>query len=155
MDNKRGLYKLNFIVLSAIIIIVIAIILSYFTFFYSKDITNQEDFNKALFNCNKIQYINDESSATWQYIIRGEKEKNCIIDVKLITVKKGTADLKDLEGKEMICYVPLKLVINPISNLKNCHGLLKENIQELYLTNMHKYVISNLDVIGQAFNSTG
>ena len=55
----------------------------------------------------------------------------------------------------MICYVPLKLVINPISNLKNCHGLLKENIQELYLTNMHKYVISNLDVIGQAFNSTG
>lgn len=152
--KKRGTSRINFIIILAIILIVFAIGLSYFTFFYLKEAESQEEFNTALYNCNRVSYISDDDSAIWKYEIKGKEEENCLVNVKLVSVKTGSADLEKLEGNEMVCEIVLGVVTNPTSNLKNCHGLLKEEMQNMLLEKMHAYLTSNLEEISSEFNST-
>ena len=47
----------------------------------------------------------------------------------------------------MDCSVPFGLVIKPESEMKNCHGELKEGLQEIIIENLHTYIVGNLDKI--------
>jgi len=53
----------------------------------------------------------------------------------------------------MLCEIPLRVVVAPESNLKNCHGLLKEEMQSLIIEKMHAYVTANLEEIGKVVGS--
>jgi len=54
-----------------------------------------------------------------------------------------------MEGKEMVCYLPLGTITSPQGNLANCHGLLKEEMQSLIINRLHNYIVNNLGQISE------
>ena len=95
----------------------------------------------------------ETTDATWIYNIKGQTLGQCQIDVKLLYIKTGTKDKEILEGKEMSCFLELGSIADPISDLKNCHGLLKEEIQEIIIRNAHAQILSNIGEIGEELKS--
>jgi hypothetical protein len=150
LQNKRG-KKITVIIILITAIVVLAGFLLYNHFFYIKNVDNQEEFNSALLNCRKVSYVNDGETAVWIYNIKGENKEYCDVEVTLVSVKEGVKESGELEGKSMVCSVPSGLVISPESNLKNCHGLLKEEMQDLLIENMHKYISTNIQEISKEF----
>ena len=143
---KGGVKKGLFIGV-AIVIVILLVVLIFYTFFYVKKVSTQEEFNQQLFNCNRASFTSDQDTAIWSYVILGESDGNCEVDVTLVSAKEGATDIKALEGKDMICSMPLGSTSNPEANLKVCHGLLKEEMQGLIIEKMHAYVSSNLGEI--------
>ncbi len=80
----------------------------------------------------------------FQYRIQGLKDGNCIVNVKLLQGELNNQDSKKLEGNEMTCEVPQGEIVLPESNIANCHGLLKEGLQELIINKLHTYIVKNL-----------
>jgi hypothetical protein len=67
----------------------------------------------------------------------------------MLQIKKGKQELASLEGEEMVCALPSGVLISPESNLKDCSGKLKENIQDIVISRMHTQIVENLDQINQ------
>ena len=156
MIGKRGRGKLNLII--GIVVLALLGVLLFFTFFYVKHVSSQEEFKQEFFNCNRASFVSDQDIAVWEYEILGKKKGLCSVEVELVSAKQGIADVDKLEGKSMICEIPLGVVASPEGNLKLCHGRLKEDIQDILIEKMHTYVTGNLDVIGNALapvNSSG
>ena len=38
-------------------------------------------------------------------------------------------------------------MIFPESDINNCHGLLKEGLQDLFISKLHRYIVQNLGEI--------
>ena len=145
MGEKRGGSKLVIVVVISVLVLLLA--LGYFSILYSKKVDSQTEFNSRLYNCERTVYLSDQKDVVWHYEILGKKNEECKVRVSLISVKEGDVGLKKLEGNSMICNLPLRSVNSPESNLKICHGLLKEGIQEIIIKRMHEYVTTNLDDI--------
>ena len=94
-------------------------------------------------------FINDEEDITWQYFIKGDKDARCVVNVKVLKVKKGTVDKEKLVGKDMDCYIPLGSAISPDSDISRCHGILKEELQNMVIQKLHSYIVENLGEIGE------
>ena len=62
MRVKRGLQRINLIIILAAVVLIVTLLLLYFTFFYVKTAKTKEEFNQALYNCNRINFINDEDA---------------------------------------------------------------------------------------------
>jgi hypothetical protein len=129
------------------IIIILALIASYFLFLHTKVCDNEECFKKELRECDRAVFTREGRDGSWYYRIKGKDNNLCVVKVKLFQLKHGSSDLESLEGKEMNCYVDLGTVINPEENLERCHGVLKEEIQTIIINRLHKYVINNLGEI--------
>jgi len=131
------------------LIIIMAGMAVYFTFFYTKKCGDVSCFNTALLKCKKASYMDDAEDATWFYKIKGKSKGECKIRVEILQVKEGTTDMASLEGKDMYCYLPLGIISNPQENLERCHGLLKEEMQKLIINRLHNYIMSNLGEISE------
>lgn len=110
---------------------------------------DKECFNNALAKCNRVSYFNDGTDTSILYQIKGKSENTCKVDVKLIQFKRGTADLAVLQGQSMTCITPLGVVVAPEQNLANCHGLLKEAIQDMIIQKLHTQITQNIGKIGE------
>ncbi len=136
------------IILLIMIVIVIAVAV-YFTFFYTRKCPDRACFNLALGKCSRVSFLNDVEDATWFYKIKGKSGGSCEINVKLLKLKEGTTDLIGLEGKDMICFLPLGYTGDPQDNLDICQGLLKEEMQTVIITRLHNYIVDNLGEIAE------
>jgi hypothetical protein len=99
--------------------------------------------------CDKAVYISNTDSAVWEYKILGTKISECIINTKIIQLKQGQTELLSLEGKSMDCYVPLGFSGSPNQNLASCHGILKEEMQDLLIKRLHLYVVEHIGEISE------
>lgn len=134
------------------LILVVLVVAGHFLFFYRIDCLNEECFSKAIINCDRATFVRDTNETINYYTIQGSGNEGCEINVKLLQIKKGTAELSVLEGQEMTCYTPKNTLVLPETDLNNCHGLLKEAIQELVIQRMHKQIVENLGQINQDIN---
>jgi len=132
-----------------ILIILVAVIAVYFTFFYPRKCGDATCFNSALLKCKRAKYIDDLTDAVWSYRIKGKSGDKCQVDVKLLQLKRGASEMVILEGKEMTCYLPLGVITSPQEDLKKCHGLLKEEMQSLIINRLHNYIVENLGEISE------
>ena len=137
----------------AIAIVILLSFLIFYTFFYVKSVSSMEEFNQQLFNCNRASFVSEQTTAVWGYEILGKTKGICEVDVKLISAKEGDSDIKSLEGKDMICSMPLGSTANPEANLEVCHGLLKEEIQEVMIRNCHSQILANIGEINEELES--
>lgn len=129
-------------------LIVIALALSlYFTFFNISSCNTITCFNKALVKCSKVKFVNIQEEATWIYTIKGSKDNKCVVQVRSIDVNLDEA--KKIENKDMLCYIPKGMVILPESELDNCHGLLKEGLQDIIIEKLHVYIVQNIGKISE------
>ncbi|MBU3906841.1 MAG: hypothetical protein KKA64_01180 [Nanoarchaeota archaeon] len=140
---KRGGGK----IILFILIITVLIAAIYFTFFFSYKCEDIACFNAHKEKCSRVKFINDKEDVTWQYNIKGKTDGECKIDTKLLQVKLGAINVGKLEGQSMICYIPLGSTAEPGSDLSRCHGLLKEGLQEIMITNLHAEIRKNIGQI--------
>ena len=150
-EVRKEIHSLKKTIRLKLMIILLIIILTalgvYYLGFYAKECLDEDCFYEGLVSCKKVKWINDASEAAWLYTIKGISKEKCIVDVNLLLIKKGKIDLEGIEGKEMRCYLPLYTLMSPEQNLENCHGLLKEDLQDLIIKRMHSYLLENLGKI--------
>jgi hypothetical protein len=135
-----------------ILMVVVLAIASYLLFFYKIDCKTNTCFIDSLLNCKKASYIYETNQTINLYEILGKQDGTCEVYVKLLQIKKGSAELEILNGKDMTCTIPLKTLVMPDSDISKCHGILKENIQELVIQRLHNQIIENIGTINQSVN---
>ena len=137
------------VVLTIMLIIVFAGLITslYFAYFYMTTCPDKECFTKAIIDCKRKSFTDDNDNSIIQYRIIGQREGVCKTNVKILQIKRGTADLAILENKEMICSTEIGVYTEPESNLRECHGELKEQIQEMIIQRMHSQIMENLGKI--------
>jgi len=138
------------ILIAAIAIVSVGLLISaYLIYFYSRTCSGQECFNNYLVTCQKSTFIKEDLNTIMRYRITGKSGNACVIDVLLLQVKQGTSELATLEGKSMTCSTPYGVLIQPEENIKECHGLLKEEIQEQIIKRMHAQIVENIGKISE------
>lgn len=81
---------------------------------------------------------------SFDYTINGRDDGHCNIEVSLVRSYWRGSTFDTLNGKSMVCDVPFGKVGFPEEDLNECHGPLKENLQELILQKLHGYIVENL-----------
>jgi len=143
MEKERLLSILFFVIL----IVLFALI--YFNYLHILKCNNKECFSEAIVGCKRTSYTDDNPETILQYKINGRKGDKCSVDIKVLQIKKGDMSLSVLENKEMNCLIPLGVLTWPERNLEDCHGELKESIQEIVINRMHSQIVENLGKINQ------
>ncbi len=128
------------------IIMVVFITLSWANIFSYKNCETMECFNQNLEQCTRAKTIAG-NEMIFQYKIERPDNGDCVVDVILIQGELNNQDSLALEGKEMQCKIPIGTVINPESNIGNCHGMLKEGLQDLIINKLHSYIVQNMGKI--------
>lgn len=146
MRGKNGQTGKLVLFLSLIIILIGAI---YFTFYFSYSCDDLACFQAHQRECSRTKFINDAQDISWEYNILGESNKACEIEVEVLKVKQGELDKKRIEGKNMKCYLTLGEDSLPESDISNCNGMLKEELQEIIIEKLHLYVIENIGEISE------
>ena len=151
---KKKHFDRRKIIFLAILIIIITTLTAY-PFIVKKPFVCQDlaCFKEKLSSCDKAEFVSDVDEATWIYTIIDKTKNECLVDQKLLQVKEGELSIAKLEGLSMTCETPLGTSILPGENLNECSGILKEEMQEIIIENLHKHIIENLGVIDQGLNS--
>ena len=144
--KKKHLTYKTIMHIVAIVLIIIIISLIWVHYIKKTNCTNESCFNLNLEKCNRAEFIGG-TDMIFKYNILKQSENLCYVDVKLLQGNLNEQDSSDLEGKNMICELPFGAIMLPESNIKNCHGLLKENLQELFITKLHSYIVQNVGQI--------
>jgi len=140
------------VVIFTILGVVLLAIASYFIFFKVNVCSDSECFSEAIVSCEKTIYLFEDEDMIKQYVILGEQNEQCSSKVKILQIKTGNMELEILEGQEMICSFSQDTLIMPDEDITKCHGLLRENIQELVIQRMHKQLIANIGQIDESIN---
>ena len=128
-------------------IIVIAGIIFYgFKLFYYQSCSDKSCFDSRLNDCKRTKYFS-EGKTIYEYSINGKEGESCVVGVKLIGGDFSDVDLEKLREKSMDCYVPLGIVVIPESDINNCHGELKEALQDIIINRLNVYIIDNVGKI--------
>ncbi len=143
--------KKKIIILIIALSILFVMLLGSLYFFYVtlKTCNDEACFDEALVTCSRVYFIKDSVTTIMEYKIQGVTGDTCQVDIKLLQVKKGSADLALLEGKSMSCFTKLGVFSNPESDLSVCHGILKEEIQDMIIKRMHTQIVENLGKISE------
>lgn len=125
----------------------------YYVYIYRIPCYDSECFSKSLANCEGADWVREDEQAIWVYSIVKENGKDsCIINVKLIDLKKGPEENAVLIGQSMDCIMLKSETRFPEQDLSNCHGYLKESIQDLIIKKIYGSVLENLGDIKKEFN---
>ena len=116
--------------------------------------SDQACFDERLKSCEKTIFVGGSGEVVYRYEIEGSLGNSCLVSVELLQGQLTEEDSKFLEGKKMDCRIPLGEVISPESNMKNCHGILKEDLQEIIIESLHAYVVRNIDKINEEINKS-
>jgi hypothetical protein len=144
---------------TCIILFVILLAISlYLLVFYTPVCETQNCFSDNLVQCSRSLYVYDGNDTLMQYkIIKSvsvDGADKCKVNVKILQIKTGSQELSVLEGKDMDCFIDLGVLTTPEKNLKNCHGLLKEELQEITIQKMHSQIVENLGKISNATSTS-
>jgi len=135
--------------LGIVLVILIAATI-YFFFIYKAECKTVSCFTQALVECKKVTFANKQATSTWFYSINGKTGSACEVYVKALEITSDAETKKALEGKSMICTIPPEDAgIAPESKIENCHGILKEGIQDQIIQKMHLFIVQNIGQISQ------
>lgn len=146
LDEK----KKKIIIFSGILIMVL--VTAYFNFFSYKKCGDITCFNTNLARCSKAKFTNVAEDSSWLYVIKGSSKGRCEVYVKSIDI--NIDDASGIEGKDMVCYMPKGIVMPPESDIDECHGLLKEAMQDLIIKQLHVYIVQNIGQIKESITAT-
>jgi len=113
-------------------------------FFSYASCDNWDCFNTYLESCDRVKFIGESDKMIFEYAVCGNSKDVCRVDVELLQGELNNQDSIALEGKRMECDLPRGVVIIPESDIGNCHGLLKEGLQDLVIKKLYTYLVQNL-----------
>lgn len=147
----RNFKKDKYIWIGAIIAILVLVFV-YYIFIYSSVCDTKECFEKAIVKCKRVSYIREDEQAAWKYdILKQVDRSTCLINVKLLKLNQGTLDAEALQKEEMKCNFLKSSEQFPEKDISRCHGLLKEDLQDILIQRMHNYLLQNVGEIKQSF----
>ncbi len=158
MGKENSIFNLKWFIFLVSLVILIWII--WFFFFSYAECNDWECFNNYLGGCDRATFIG-ESEMIFEYRIDGDEDGICKVNVRLLQGQLNNQDSLRLENKEMMCSLPEGIVMIPESNIGNCHGELKEGLQDLIIKGLHANIVQNLGRINlevldvPEINSTG
>ncbi len=130
--------------------LLLLIFLIWANFFWYRDCSSAQCFSDYLQNCNSAKYVKS-GTMQFQYEILGIQEGACAVRVKLLQGDLNNEDSTKIEGDSMVCSLPKGMVVAPEAEIAYCHGILKEGLQDLIISKMHKYIVQNLGDVKDAF----
>ena len=139
MDEKR---KRALAILVSVLILASAAL--FFVIFRPVTCDDYGCFESNMVKCKPTSYINEETGATWGYVIKGQEAGECDIEVELLLAKEGSLGIDEFEGHKMICSYPLGVPAFPDKDLSLCSGELKEDLQGLIIKKLHTYIVDNI-----------
>lgn len=148
MHNKKGLK-----IFLSILVILILVAAIYFTFFFYYSCDDLSCYRAHQEKCAKTKFTYEGLDAIWFYKIQGRDSDSCQIDVTLKSLKEGSAEKQILEGETMTCYLPYGNIVSPEKDLSRCHGILKEEMQNIIIQNMHQYIFEKIGNISAELNA--
>ena len=121
----------------------------YYIFFYPLDCkSNQDCFKSALQSCKRARLTTLEQGNDYLYTIKGNKEGNCIVDIKLEKLYSASYDLITLlEGKSMRCVIPKEVSLfekGVEGTINYCSGPLKEAMYEIIIQRLYNLIAQDL-----------
>tara|TARA_Y100000310_G_scaffold171786_2_gene171961 strand:- start:6245 stop:6718 length:474 start_codon:yes stop_codon:yes gene_type:complete len=131
--------KLLFLIFGPLLIIFIV----WFLFFSFDKCNDWDCFNSHLKSCDRVKFIGGDEMV-FEYSIFRDKGDICRVGIILLQGEFSNQDSIKLENKGMVCNLPKGAIMLPESDLLNCHGLLKEGLQELVIEKLHTYIVQNL-----------
>ena len=94
---------------------VIVVLISVWYLFFSYEGCDEVGcFNDNLEKCDKATFIN-QGNMTFEYKILGASTDSCEVNVKFLTGRLSESDLRQLENREMNCFIPKGVVSAPES----------------------------------------
>jgi len=150
--TKRG-SKRNFnfklIIAVLIIVILIGILVSIWVGLTAyKGCNTWECFNEKLESCSKTKFAGGKE-IIFGYTIHGKENGQCKIDVEFLQGDLTERSARNLENEKMTCFIPFGAVMLPEAELKNCHGVLKEKLQEQVISQLHNFIIQNIGQVNK------
>ena len=138
--TRKNISK-GFVIALIVIILSIGVGL-YYQFFNYQDCGNKQCFLNAVYNCNRAIY----NTGQWYYKVNGLSRGKCVVYVKNLRFNEASVDVvADVEGKGMLCYLGKdRGTYMPEEKLDECHGLLKEAIQDITIKRLQLYIMQNL-----------
>lgn len=125
----------------AMIVLVVAV--GFFWFYGYDECKDSECFYEGLKSCERVTYVGGDDMI-FEYKVKGASGDLCEVGVKLLQANLPARESEKLEGQEMSCFVEKGLAVAPESDIGNCHGRLKEELQELIIGKLQNYLIENL-----------
>lgn len=125
----------------AMIVLVVGVV--WFWIYGYEECKDSVCFYEAMKGCDRVTYVGGEDMI-FEYKIKGESEDACEVSVKLLQANLNSVESEKLEGRSMDCLLPLGVAIAPESDVGNCHGRLKEELQSLIIEKLQNYLVDNL-----------
>jgi len=142
--KKRGIWK----ILLTLLIIAAIFYVTWFFLGRQEECSDRSCFESKLELCKRVRFVGG-SEMIYEYLIQGKTGDFCEVKVRLLKGELNNQNSIALEGKEMICEIPLGVIMNPESDISQCHGLLKEGLQDLIIQKLHTYLVQNVGKINQ------
>lgn len=121
------------------------LVLVSFVYFYFNGYSDCKDdkcFFDKLASCEKAHYVY-YGNITFDYVIKGVENNFCVVDVTLLRSYWRGNTFTDLNGKSMECFIEVGDTNYPEQDIDNCHGPLKEGLQEIILDKLNSYLLDN------------
>lgn len=158
--RAKEIPKSHFVPLTALLVMLIV-----FIFFYTyatspsfkKVCYDESCFVQSLQVCDKAIYTSSKSGNIWRYEILKQESGTCIIDVKNIVLASSDTKVKNVQGKSMICAIPLEVAGSYTKieqRIEFCSGPLKEELQSIIIDKLYDYVIQNLGPIAKSIKDS-
>ena len=144
-DLKPWYFKWKWIV-GIVLLVVVLFVAVWFLLFSYGGCEDWGCFNENLRACDRVRFVGG-TDMIFEYTIRGSSGGECEVGVELLMGELNNQDSIKLEHQEMTCMLPGEIVMIPESNIGNCHGLLKEGLQDLVIKKLHTYLVQNLGQI--------
>lgn len=100
-------------------------------------------FNDHLEDCDKVKFVGG-TDMIFEYVVEGSSDGKCEVGVRLLQGELDNEELIKLEMQKMTCMLPEGIVMIPESDIGNCHGMLKEGLQDLMIKKLYGYLVQNL-----------
>lgn len=120
----------------------------FYNFIYYIDCSSSECFDLHYGNCERVRFVR-EGNLTFEYFVVGMREEKCAVDVTLLDGELTNQELKRLRKKEMRCFMGVGSLEEPQKDIDVCTGPLKEEMQEIIIEKLHKYIAQNLERINE------
>ena len=142
--DKKAEVWMNWKITLIIIGVILILGAVYYLIFSVKACDTKECFEKAILNCKRVSWMRQDEQAAWNYKIIGRGEESCTVEVSLLKLNKGKIDSEKLIGKEMTCDLIKGSTDFPEKDISRCHGVLKEEMQDVIIQRMHDYLLQNV-----------
>jgi hypothetical protein len=140
----KGFWNVRWLLLAVFVVVLVSGVV--WLVFFDYDYCKIDDcFYDAMEGCERVQYISGGGDMVYRYFIMGKDDGYCKIRVKLLQANLNEKESEVVEGREMVCRVPLGVRAAPEDDMRLCSGALREGLQELIIQRMHDYLIENLD----------